>query len=203
MESIKELFNLARHNTLIAGDKTQYSITVKADTVYLSFDGSREKQDWIYNFMFWLKASSRKRVKPYKNMDEVWYAHAGFSEAWKLARDQIAAEVHSVVIGKKLVILGYSHGAALATLAHEYFQFHGYSPSSYVFGCPRVLWLPSKTIRSRFFDLTMINRRGDLVAHVPPAIFGYRHIAKPELIGKPALIWWKRHLIPEYLEAMK
>jgi hypothetical protein len=181
-----------------AGKNTQYTISSDATNIYLAIQGSCDADDWKFNFSFWLKPIFSLWKKPYKRMNTLWFAHWGFATAWKLAKDQIVADVIAVLENKQLVILGYSHGAALATMAHEYFQFNGYNPTSYVFGCPRVLWLPSKTIRSRFLDLTMINRRGDLVAHVPPVLFGYRHIAKPELVGKPALIWWKRHLISEY-----
>jgi hypothetical protein len=124
-------------------------------------------------------------------------------KAWTLARDKIASEVIPLLGGKKLVILGYSHGAALAILAHEYFQFNGYNPSTYAFGCPRVLWMPSKTIRSRFYDVEIFNRIGDLVGHVPPMIFGFDHIAEVRKMGTKKSIWWTRHLIPEYMEALK
>jgi len=191
-----ELFRIAcTSETKTAGKNTQYTISSDEKNIYLAIQGSCDADDWRFNFDF--------AVKPYKRMNVVWFAHRGFVTAWKLARDQITADIDKILDSKQLVILGYSHGAALAVMAHEDFQFNGYNPTTYAFGCPHVLWLPNKIIRSRFLDLTMINRRGDLIAHVPPAIFGYRHIAIPELIGKPALIWWKRHLIPEYIDALK
>ena len=191
-----ELFNLAIDaGESVSGDKTQYKITTIGDTVYLAIQWSVDRQDWLYNFMF--------VPAPYKAKKYPWYVHAGFAKAWKQARDKIASGVIPLLNGKRLVILGYSHGAALAILAHEYFQFNGYNPSTFAFGCPRVIWMPSKTIRSRFFDVEIINRIGDLVGHVPPRIFGYKHVAKVTNIGSYKSIWWTRHLIPEYVEAMQ
>jgi hypothetical protein len=48
----------------------------------------------------------------------------------------------------------------------------------------------------------IIRRQGDLVTHVPFAFMGYRFPTKVKSVGKKALIWWKRHLIPEYQEAL-
>lgn len=177
-----------------AGNETQYTIHETSDTIYLAIQGSVQKQDWLYNFKF--------IAKPYKNMNEKWYVHGGFAECWKLARDQIVQDVLDKLGNKRLIILGYSHGAALALLAHEYFEFNGYIPVTYCFGCPRVLWLPSKNIRNRFRNVQIIQRRGDLVTHVPPVLFGFVHPVKETKIGTKRIIWWKRHLIPEYIEAL-
>jgi len=190
-----DLFNLAcSSGDKTAGNETQYTIHKTKDAIYLAIQGSVQKQDWLYNFDF--------AVRPYRDMEAKWYAHRGFATAWKLARDQITKDVISMLGNKKLVILGYSHGAALAMLAHEWFVFNGYAPEAYCFGCPRVLWLPSKKIKQRFTNVHIIRRRGDLVTHVPFAFMGYRFPVKIKSVGKRAPIWWKRHLIAEYGEAL-
>ena len=178
-----ELYSKAmRCRDRTAGNETQYSIFEDEDTVYLSIQGSVQKQDWLFNFMFW---ASPLIWKPYKKMKSLWFAHAGFSKAWKLARDQIGIEVTTAIAGhKKLVCLGYSHGAALALLAHEYFTFAGIQTETHVFGCPRVLWLPSKTIRERFDNCHLYQNRGDIVTMVPFWLMGYRHVGHITKVGK-------------------
>jgi hypothetical protein len=161
-----------------AGNQTQYRITVENDTVYLALQGSVQKQDWLYNFQF--------AAVPYHNMKTRWLVHQGFNTAWKLARDQIGAEVTAVYNAHKahkVVCLGYSHGAALCVLAHEYFTFNGYHTESYGFGCPKVLWLPNKEVRGRFDNLFLYQNRGDIVAMAPPSIFGYAHVGHVHQIG--------------------
>jgi hypothetical protein len=161
-----------------AGNQTQYKITVENDTVYLALQGSIQKQDWLYNFQF--------AAVPYRNMEDKWLVHRGFNTAWKLARDQISAEVtaaYNANKARKIVILGYSHGAALTVLAHEYFLFNGYHVESFGFGCPRVLWLPGKAVRGRFENLFLYQNRGDIVTLVPPAIFGYVHVGHVRQTG--------------------
>jgi hypothetical protein len=193
--SLLDLFHKACNSAdKTAGNETQYAITEDTCNVYLAIQGSVEFEDWIYNFDF--------IAKPYRNMGDVWYTHRGFANCWKLARDQIVQEVLDTLGNKRLVILGYSHGAAIALLAHEYFVYNGYSPETYCFGCPRVLWIPNKRILSRFTNVHLISRRGDLVTKVPFAWMGFRHPVKQTLFGSSALTWWRRHLIPEYIEAL-
>ena len=196
MKTLSEIFRIACHSvTGQAGIETQYGITGDDDFLYLSIQGSVQKEDWLFNFDF--------AVHPYKNSPEPWFVHRGFAKCWDAAKDQIAREVAATIQGRKLVITGYSHGAAIAVMAHEYFYWHGYEPETIGYGGPRVLWMPSKKILARFEKLTLIKRRGDLVTIVPFAWMGFRHAVKQILIGKPALTWWRRHLIPEYTEALK
>ena len=193
--ALLDLFRLACDSgAKTVGDNTQYTIHEDSNNLYLAIQGSVQKSDWLYNFKF--------LAKPYKNMNEKWYVHGGFATCWKLARDQIIQDALDKLGNKRLIILGYSHGAALALLAHEWFEFNGYNSETYCFGCPRILWFPSKSIRNRFKNVKIIQRRGDLVTHVPPVMFGFIHPVKETMIGTPAMIWWRRHLQAEYVEAL-
>jgi hypothetical protein len=187
---VKDIFNFAIYSGWkTAGYDTQYWITERDDDVILSFQGSVSKQDWLHNFDFFAKA--------YKDQPITWFAHRGFLKLWKAVKDQILAEVKSVLKGRKLIITGYSHGAALAVLAHEFFNWHGLAPKTYAFGSPRVLWMPSKKIKERFADCLVIRRKGDIVTHIPPRLLGYQHPAILE-IGQPAAISVERHFISDY-----
>jgi len=183
-----------------AGKNTQYEITETDDTVYLAIQGSCDLDDWKFNFSFWLRPSMAVWKKPYRYMRTLWFAHWGFVTAWKLAREQIMAELEPVIrgSGKRLVILGYSHGAALAVVAHEDFKFNGYEPKTHAFGCPRVLWMPSKKIRERFEGVTLYQSRGDLVTHVPFVIMGFRHVGKVLKFGPKRPITHLPHTLPNY-----
>lgn len=190
-KELLNLFNIAcTCVTGTVGNETQYGIKIEENKLYLIFQGSVQKEDWLYNFDF--------MVKPYKNMPTKWYVHKGFANCWKLARDEILEIVENTIENRQLIILGYSHGAGLALLAHEFFEYNGYSPVTYGFGCPRILWLPKKEILKRFRNVTLVRRKGDLVTHVPFSWLGFVHATKLLKIGSKAFIWWKRHLIKEY-----
>jgi hypothetical protein len=177
-----------------AGNKTHYGIMTQDNVLYLVFEGSVQPEDWRYNFRFW--------VKPYKRMQHTWYAHAGFVEAWKLAHDQIHKDVTDLLFMSKLdtiVITGYSHGAALATLAHEYFAYHGYNVKTVAFAGPRVMWFPTRAVLSRLADFRMVGLHGDIVTYAPPALFGYRHV-NLQRIGEKRLISHLNHYPLEYMK---
>lgn len=175
-----------------AGVETQYAVIVTDDAVWLEIQGSVQKEDWQANFAF--------AVVPYKKQPQLWLAHKGFVTRWKQARDQIVADVKTAVdrTGLPLRITGYSHGASLAVLAHEDFGFMGYDPETVVFGCPRVLWTPSKKIRERFAKLTRVANRGDIVTMVPFSWMLYRHVGKQITTGPCHFPWYTPHLIPAY-----
>lgn len=136
-------------------------------TIY--FEWSNGKTDWKNNFDF--------PAKPYRDMTDKWYAHRGFLKVWKVIEPHLENVIKDPdVLG--INILGYSHGAAIALLCHEYCKFN--RPDCIIFGigfgCPRVIWgFPNKTVRKRFEGFFVIRNKRDIVTHVPPAIFGYRH----------------------------
>lgn len=177
-----------------AGDNTQYRVEVIDDTVYLLFQGSSQDQDWKYNFDFPATA--------YKDQPVPWKAHRGFVNAWQVAQDQIMMDVAKVKGRRKLIIAGYSHGGALAILAHEDLFYHNADPETYTFGAPRVLWLPKKKIRERFENLTNIVNRGDIVTHVPPYLIGYRHVGKIHRIGQHRMVSHRPHYQDQYKESL-
>jgi len=157
----------------------------------LFFQCSRSATDWRNNFDF--------PVLPYKRMDQKWYVHGGFLKAWKSCRDVIAKQVEHF---DELEIFGYSHGGALATLAHEDFVFsNGIWPNTITFGCPNVLW--GKTT-NRFVNVLNYRVRGDIVGMVPPTWLGYHIAGVNKTIGPhswPSVDKHKPEAYRKYLEA--
>lgn len=151
-----------------------YAISVDDTTIYLLFQWSHSHMDWVSNFDFPIKA--------YKNGNDKWRVHRGFLRVWKAMRDEIEKKVALImqtVTVKEIICAGYSHGAAIALLATEDMAYlYGVSRvRGYGFGCPRVVWgkVP-KAVKDRLQNFHAIRNIPDLVTHLPPVLFGYRHV---------------------------
>lgn len=173
-----------------------FAIETDGDTLYLLFEWSDGKEDWLNNFAF--------PAKPYKRMDAVWFCHGGFLKVWKAMRDEIetriakALEVHPIT---RIVCVGYSHGAALTVLATEdmaYLYGDKYTVEGYGFGAPRVLWgIVPKAVKKRLSCFTTVRNVPDLITHVPPFLFGFRNAGKMFKIG------WSGPIKSHFPEAYK
>lgn len=180
VELFKRCLNAKYTETPESGD---YAIQVEGDTLFLLFQKSRGRADWINNFRF--------GAIPYKHMAEEWRAHRGFVRVWKAMRDEVeqkVAEILNTAQLKKITAVGYSHGGALAVLATEdmaYLYGDRYEVTGYGFGGPRVLWgrVPD-SVKKRLECFTLIRNTPDIVTHVPPALFGYKHAGKKVKVGK-------------------
>jgi len=153
---------------------TEYKWQIEAGMLSIAFQGSVSKLDWWQNFSFW--------VKPYRGMDRLWFAHAGFLKKWKAVEMDIKKIIDAGgfdVIG----VSGFSQGAAVATLCHEWIWFH--YPSlrnnlfTTVYGSPRVIAFSWK-ISERFDQLARVDITTDFVTKVPPCIIGYKHVGDRE-----------------------
>ena len=199
-------------HTLEGGD---YCVEVEGDTIYLLFECSDDGEDWVKNFDFipdpykdrqntprlTLFKSILKAVfeyfnlpiKPYKDMLKKWRVHGGFLKAWDDIRDDIEGDVAEILAIdhteiKKIVCVGYSHGAALAVLATEdmeYLYGNALEVSGYGFGTPRVLWgiVPTE-VKHRLRTFTSVRNIPDIVTHVPPMLFGFRNAGTLVKVGK-------------------
>lgn len=140
------------------------------------FEWSNGATDWKNNFDF--------PAKPYRDMEDKWYAHRGFLKVWKVIEPHLKEAIMSPDI-RYIHIYGYSHGAAIALLCHEYCKYHrpDINVYGYGFGAPRVIWgFPNKRVKERFEGFTVIRNKKDIVTYLPPAIFGFRHY-KVKTIG--------------------
>ena len=144
------------------------------------FESSNGALDRIRNLDF--------PARPYGDCRHLWFCHRGFLKAWKEVRPYIAPKIQDRTIDH-VTITGYSHGAGLALLCHEFAHFHRYDISNQIngfgFGCPRVIWGPTPSlVRERFRRFLVIRNIDDLVTHLPPALLGYHHASTLLEIGK-------------------
>lgn len=156
-----------------------YTEVTDGDTLNIYLEWSNGVVDWLNNFDF--------PAKPYGEMENLWFVHRGFLRVWKTIRDEIKNQINDTNI-KHIVIAGYSHGAAIATLCHEYCVFHRPDIEDniigYGFGAPRVVWgFLNKTVKQRFNNFYVVRNCRDIVTHVPPVVFGFRHVGNMIKIG--------------------
>lgn len=163
------------------GVSANYAVRRDQDTLYIFFESSNGKDDWRANINF--------PAKPYKRMGKtVWLAHSGFLDTFKEIEPFLADIITDKSI-EEAIITGYSHGAALAMLCHEYVWYnrpelrltlHGYG-----FGAPRVFWgIQTSELAARWENFTVIRNIDDIVTHLPPAALGYSHVGKLLEIGR-------------------
>lgn len=159
-----------------------YTEVTDGNTLQIYLECSNGTIDWLNNFDF--------PAKPYGEMENLWFVHKGFLRVWKTIRDEIKDQINNTNI-KEIIIVGYSHGAALAALCHEYCVFRRPDIEDNIFGfgfgAPRVVWgFLNKTVKQRFRNFFVIRNCRDIVTHLPPAIFGYRHVGNMIKIGSGA-----------------
>lgn len=147
-------------------------------TLNIFFQGSNGDTDWKNNFDF--------PAKPYRDMSNMWFAHRGFLKVWKEIEPVLKPFIMDEEI-THIIISGYSHGAALALLCHEYCKFNRASIEieGYGFGSPRVVWgVLQKNVKQRFEGFTVIRNGCDIVTYVPPLWLGYRQVGELLEIGQ-------------------
>jgi len=198
---LKELgFNLNRDNFYFSNDETDTQAFVVGDKkkVIVSFCGTEGKiADWVTD------------IKVFK---ETWTddnplgeVHNGFYGALSSVWDDITEEILSLQTEDQTIwITGHSLGGSLATLAaatlrlqHPQILLNGV----YTFGQPRIGNQKfSKSYNKKIQNITFrcVNNN-DVVARVPPQIFGYSHVGKLKyfdsdgsLHSDNSLSWWAK-----------
>ena len=161
-------------------DKVSYKFIEDGDTLYIYFEPSNGKVDWLHNFMF--------KKKPYKDMKMPYRVHKGFLKCWKTIEDVIIHKINECddtsneKLWKKIIIVGYSHGGALAVLCHECCWYHRPdirdNIKTIAFEGPRVYgaFRVKKKLRERWKNFRLLRNSTDIVTHLPPVIFGYTHV---------------------------
>lgn len=158
-----------------------YALRRRGDTLFVFFEASNGAADWRRNLDFPIKA--------YRRMGKtVWFAHRGFLDAWRELEGILSEHICDKSV-HKIIVTGYSHGAAIALLCHEYIYFTRPDLQNalwgYGFGCPRVIWgRPSRDVRRRWDSFTVIRNIDDIVTHLPPAVIGYTHVGRLIEIGE-------------------
>lgn len=96
-----------------AGVSANYALQREGQTLYVFFEKSNGANDWKRNLDF--------PAKPYKRMGRtMWFAHRGFLKGWKELEPILASPLSDPTV-KKIVVTGYSHGAAVAIPRTKYF----------------------------------------------------------------------------------
>jgi predicted lipase len=197
-DSFYECLKIGDNYTHVENDG-DYHIKREGNILKIFFEWSDGKADWLNNFKFfpipW---------KPYKNMSRLWYCHRGFLKVWKSIEPYLKADINDTKI-REIEIVGYSHGAAIALLCYEYCKYNRADADvrGVGFGCPRVFWcMVPKEIKERFNNFVVVRNGADIVTHVPPVIFGFRHVSKVIKIGKDDDLI-KDHYSDRYLQNLK
>lgn len=183
------------------GATADYAAVRTGGSLYLYFEDSNGRGDWKRNLDF--------PAKPYRRQkDGLWFCHRGFLRVWKDLEPVLAPMIADSSV-RRIVVAGYSHGAALAVLCHEYIWFHRPdlrgALEGWGFGCPRVLWGPMPQSLYRRWD-TFITVRNvpDLVTHLPPSLLGYHHVGTMLEIGaKGRYSPTEAHLAENYLHELQ
>ncbi len=199
-------YNLMNITYIHAENDLDYAVRSQGGTLYIYFQHSQGKLDWKNNLDF--------PVKPYKKMkckdaplSRMWYAHRGFLSVWKCAEKHLKEYILDTGY-QKIVVCGYSHGAALAVLCHEYAWYN--RPDlrdkieGYGFGCPRVIWgIKNACHKERWARFNVIRNLDDFVTHVPPFFLGYFHVGNMIKIGKHGQYsMFRAHFPDKYLEEL-
>ena len=175
MKKLSKMFNgvLNVRYTHLKEETASYWYSKNGKTLTIYFEWSNGKTDWINNLDF--------PAQPYRDMGDKWYTHRGFLKVWKAIEPHLESAIKDLDVSV-INIAGYSHGAAIALLCHEYCKYN--RPDCYVtgvgFGAPRVIWgFLNPSVKRRFEGFTVVRNKRDIVTHVPPALFGYRHPNAP------------------------
>ena len=214
IELFKECNKQEGYITVKVGEKrfqkyeVDYKFIEENDVLYIFFEPSDGRTDWVVNFSYWRK--------PYDDMEIGYRVHGGFLASWELIKDAIRAKVKERSADgrykhKKVVIAGYSHGGALAALCHECVWFEredlreGDGIVGISFDGPRMyggLWV-KKELRERWRNFYVFRNHSDIVTHLPPVAFFFRHVGTKVMIGaekNPGLI--KAHYPNEILKSL-
>lgn len=169
-----------------AQNEVNYQFEEDNDTLFIFFEPSNSKLDWKHNFQF--------TKRPYKDMKIPYRVHRGFLKCWKEIEDIIIEKILTKTDSgdykfNKIYTIGYSHGAAIAMLCHECCWFHRNDIKADIktigFDGPRVFggYHIKKCLRPRWKNFILIRNNTDIVTHVPPVLFGYRHVGTLYQIG--------------------
>ncbi len=173
-------------------DGVDYSIEYEENTkeVYILFQDSREKSDWLSNLLFF-----PKKVTPYKDMEYPYKVHRGFWGQFDKVRDSILEEVKLLVTNKTVEVIniyGWSLGGILATYCKEMLEYHKVHNTIYcmTIGSPRGYCKTKhwNDIKSRFTNTVRFTNGQDWVTKLPFKWMGlftpFTHIIEDIHVGE-------------------
>ncbi len=149
------------------------------DKLWIFFEKSNGQEDWFNNLSY--------RAVKVDREGENWFCHEGFLKVWQAILPYLQQPLSSPSV-KQVSIVGYSHGAALALLCHEYVRY--LRPDleeeleGFGFGCPRVIFGVVPDEGRRWRNFYVVRNIDDAITHLPPRFIGYRHVGNLIQIGK-------------------
>lgn len=175
------------------GNDVNMAFNVAGRTLYIYFQGSNSKRDLIENFKFWprvrefFKSIFRRKPNAYSNA-KIRY-HGGFLECYETVRWAIEKTITKVgsrgFAYDNIIVVGYSHGAALAGMCYETCKY--FRPDAvvkgYCFEAPRWLY-KSKEYLDRWNGCKVFVNHSDIVTHCPPKLLGFVNAGNYCYIGK-------------------
>lgn len=159
-------------------DAGSFAVVRDGELLYLFFEKSNGGEDWRNNLSY-------RAIDCECEGD--FFCHEGFLRVWESVLPYIRWQIQSPSV-RRIISVGYSHGAALALLCHSYI----YSMRSDIredcegfgFGCPRVIRGRVSDEAERWSRFYRVSVAGDIVTGLPPRIFGYRHVGNAITVGK-------------------
>ena len=181
MYSLTRLFQLCAFEIKYEeiGDDVNYATKTdrEENILYIFFQPSNSADDWKNNFDFKEEVYGLFKV------------HRGFMKCYKQVRNILLDKVYANQYNG-VVVVGYSHGGALAQLCHQDLKYHfpKLDVQTFAFESPRCLKVPKK-LRFYWEHLTRIETNNDLITHLPPKIFGFNDLGKElKIKGDTSLI---------------
>lgn len=117
-------------------------------------------------------------------MDIEYFVHGGFLKCWKIVQNDVITWLHKKE-WKNVVICGYSHGGALALLAHECAWYElphlrNEHITTIAFEAPRIYagWRIKDEIKERWAGAYVIRNNRDIVTHMPPRALGFSDVGE-------------------------
>ena len=159
---------------------TELYYNINNGTLELCFMGSNDLKlswkDWAYNFAFW-------RWFRKDSQGKIFSVHWGLYKKWLL----IKKFIFSLIVHHKptkIIITGYSQGAALATYCHRDFvdEFGGLQPHTVIAGNPKCFGIIGLKRQRKVCESIVSYMNGnDVVTKIPFFMF---HVGQIKLIGK-------------------
>lgn len=168
-----------------SGSKALQGYDSYTNTLFTSFRGSSNIQNWLENVQF-------NKISPYSNSSIK--VESGFYKAYNYIKDDIFDNL--IILSDKyetsnVIITGHSSGGAMATLmsydlATEYKFLDFRIQIAFTFGSPRV----GNSEFSKSFHLNVpssyrVTHYYDMVPHVPQEFVSYEHV--------PSEIWYNEN----------
>lgn len=156
-----------------------FALETDGKRLYIFFEHSNGTTDWINNLSFNYTEGGTGDLR--------FNCHEGFLRVWQSVIPYVSDAILNPAF-REIVIVGYSHGAALAVLCHEYVmnvrQDIKDGIFGFGFGCPRVIRGRLAGAPALWHNFFVVRNIDDLVTHLPPTILGYKHVGTLIEIGK-------------------